>query len=333
MSQSSVSAIGCAILLFAASHAARAMDPSWPALPQSVASHGAIVSDGWLYVYGGHTGKTHDYSTESVSGKFSRLKLDGGTTWEDLPGGPALQGMNLAVDRGRVYRVGGMQPRNKPGDPADNHSVADAAVFDPTAGRWEPLPPLPEPRSSHDVVVLDGKLYVVGGWIMHGANQKQTWPSSAFVLDLAHPNAGWKALTQPFQRRALTAAAAGGKLYVLGGLTESADAVQEVDVFDPHTGKWSKGPEYPGNGVGFSPAACAVNGRLCLSTSDGKLHRLNAAGDAWEPAGALTIPRIVHRLVPFGNEAVLAIGGASRKGDARRVELATLAAQKVKAAP
>lgn len=328
MSQQSMSAIGCAVLIFAAGNAAMAMDPTWPALPQSVASHGAIVSDGWLYVYGGHTGKTHDYSTESVSGKFSRLKLDGGKTWEKLPGGSPLQGMNLAVDHGRIFRVGGMAPRNKPGEPADNHSVAEAAVFDPASSRWESLPPLPEPRSSHDVVVLDGKLYVVGGWIMRGAKEKPVWPSSALVLDLAHPNAGWKPMPQPFQRRALTAAAANGKLYVLGGLTESADAVQEVDVFDPHTGKWSKGPEYPGNGVGFSPAACAVGGRLCLSTSDGKLHRLNAAGDAWESAGALTIPRIVHRLVPLGTDGVLAIGGASRKGDSRTVELATLSAAK-----
>ena len=33
--------------------------------------------------------------------------------------------MNLAAHGGKVYRVGGMQPRNEPGEPADNLSLAD----------------------------------------------------------------------------------------------------------------------------------------------------------------------------------------------------------------
>ena len=73
------------------------------------------------------------------------MKLADGKTWEELPGGPGLQGMNLASYGGKVYRVGGMEPRNKPGDPTDNHSVADVACFDPEMGKWESLPPLPVP--------------------------------------------------------------------------------------------------------------------------------------------------------------------------------------------
>jgi N-acetylneuraminic acid mutarotase len=299
-------------------------DPSWPRLPSSLASHGAAVADGWLYVYGGHTGKTHDYSTDTVTGRFQRLRLSGGTDWEDLPAGEPLQGMNLATFNGRIYRVGGMQPRNRPGEPPDNHSVRDAAVFDPASRRWEPLPPLPEPRSSHDLVALDGKLYVLGGWIMRGAAQKPAWPSCAYVLDLGRIDAGWQSFEQPFQRRALTAAAVRGKLYVLGGLTESGDAVQSVDVFDPAAGRWTVGPEFPGDGVGFSAAACTVGEHLILSTSDGRLHRLDSAGERWLPVGSLSVPRIVHRLVPIRGDSVMAVGGASRKGDARILESATL---------
>ena len=51
--------------------------------------------DGYLYLYGGHAGKTHSYDTKSVLGTFHRLKLDGGAKWEELPGGPIAQGMNL----------------------------------------------------------------------------------------------------------------------------------------------------------------------------------------------------------------------------------------------
>src|SRR5688572_31164214 len=92
--------------------------PAFPAMPKAVSSFGAIECDGYLYLYGGHAGKTHSYDTESVLGTFHRLKLDGGTKWEPLPGGPIAQGMNLTSHGGKVYRVGGMQPKNKPGDPA-----------------------------------------------------------------------------------------------------------------------------------------------------------------------------------------------------------------------
>jgi hypothetical protein len=80
--------------------------------------------------------------------------------------------LNLAAHGGRIYRVGGMQPRNAAGAAQDIWSVADAARFDPATKRWEPLPPLPSPRSSHDVVVVghtlvvlsidDGRLFQLG---------------------------------------------------------------------------------------------------------------------------------------------------------------------------
>jgi hypothetical protein len=322
-----LAALGC-LTAFAAER------PALPDLPQAVSSLGATVCDGWLYVYGGHTGKTHQYSTETVSGRFHRLKLDGGTAWEELPGGPGLQGMNLASAGGKVYRVGGMQPRNKPGEPADNHSVADAAVYDPAVGRWEALPPLPEPRSSHDLVALDGKLYVVGGWVMRGQGQKSLWPAGAFVLDLARPGVAWQPLPQPFQRRALTAAAHAGKVYVLAGLTADGEMDLAVNVFDPAAGTWTGGPKIPGPiGNGFSPAACSAGGRLYLSAADGKCWQLAAAGDAWEPVGALKQPRIVHRLVPAAADRLVAVGGASRQGNVALTEVFSPTSGPTPAAP
>lgn len=90
----------------------------FPPLPAAVSSFGATACDGYLYVYGGHVGKTHSYDTKTVIGTFHRLKLDSGTKWEELPGGPIAQGLNLVTHSGKVYRVGGMQPRNAAAQPA-----------------------------------------------------------------------------------------------------------------------------------------------------------------------------------------------------------------------
>lgn len=152
-------------------------------LPEATASFGAVASDGWLYVYGGHIAATHSYSTAAVSGRFSRINLALPKAWEDLPPGPAMQGMNLTAYKGTIHRIGGMAPRNKPGEKSMTYSVADSACFDPKTRRWEALPPLPEPRSSHDVVVIGNKLIVVGGWTLKGVNAS-TWLDTLAILDL-----------------------------------------------------------------------------------------------------------------------------------------------------
>jgi N-acetylneuraminic acid mutarotase len=306
-------------LLMAIPLVAAAQPQSYPALPEALSSFGGIAADGFLYVYGGHTGKAHNYSTATVSGKFHRLDLKAPKAWEELPGGPPLQGMNLAAHAGKIYRVGGMQPRNAPGEAADNHSVADVACYDPAAKQWTTLPPMPEPRSSHDVVALNGKLYVVGGWTMKGREQKPTWLKTVLALDLSAPNMKWTALEQPFQRRALCVGAAGGKLYVLGGMNEKGAITKQVDVLDPKTMKWSKSAALPGDeGNGFSPAACTM-GRLCVTVGDGGVFRLDAKGAAWERIGGVDVGRIVARLVSGGPGRLLVVGGSGAKGNVAEI--------------
>jgi hypothetical protein len=298
---------------------------SFPPLPEATSSFGAVACDGWLYVYGGHTPRTHAYHTKAVSGRFHRLNLADGKTWEELPGGPGLQGMNLATHNGKVYRVGGMQPRNETGDRADNYSVSDVARFDPAAKRWEAMPPLPRPRSSHDVVVVGDKLIVLGGWDMRGRARGNDWTGTMEVMDLSAARPAWQTVPQPFERRALIAAVHGEKVYVIGGFDEDSDPSRRVDVYDVATGGWAHGPDLPGaERNGFAPAACVMGGRLYASVGDGSMLRLDESKQAWEKVGATT-PRIVHRLVPHGPR-ILVLGGAAKGDNLNLVEVVTLGA-------
>ena len=284
-----------------------------PPLTQATSSLGAVELDGYLYIYGGHAGKTHKYNTDTVLGTFQRLKLNGGKEWEQLPGGPKVQGMNLATHGGKIYRIGGLQPRNGPDEPADNVSITDCSCFDPKTNKWLPIASLPAGRSSHDLIVAGDKLIVVGGWESRGKGNMPFWHETSLMLDLKDKDAKWESIPQPFKRRALTAAALGSKVYAICGMDENGALINQVDVYDLVSKKWSIGPALPGDKTSFSPAANIIQNKVIISTSEGLVFRLNESANGWEKVGTSNTKRIVHRLVPFGNNALL-VGGAAPGG-------------------
>ncbi len=213
--------------------------------------------------------------------------------------------------QGKLYRIGGMQPVNKPGEKTDNRSHASCSRFDPAAKKWEAMPDLPEARSSHDAVVIGDKLLVFGGWKLNGAGKGEDWQPTGLVLDLSKQPLKWESVKQPFQRRALAAAAVDGKAYVIGGIDEDGEIQLKVNIYDLKTDTWSTGPELPGpRSNGFGPAACAADGRVYASVGDGQVLRLSVKGDGWEQVGKLPQRRIVHRLVASPGQSLLAVGGA-----------------------
>ncbi|HJQ80849.1 MAG TPA: hypothetical protein VJ828_12875 [Lacipirellulaceae bacterium] len=298
-----------------------------PRLPEPLSSFGAVVSDGWLYVYGGHTGTEHEHSAENLSNHFRRVRLTGnaGRTqqWEELPMQTPLQGLAIVSYDGKVYRVGGMSARNATtDDEEDLHSTAEFAEFDPSAGQWNALAALPAPRSSHNAVVIGDRLYVVGGWTLSGSSPGE-WQEDALVYDFSDPAAGWQQLPKPpFTRRALAAAHWNGKLVAIGGLDEAGEVAQSCDFFDPVAGDWSEGPKLPGDGhAGFGASAWNLEGELYASGLTGILFRLSDDGSQWKQVGRLVKPRFFHQLVPAADgRGLLAVGGASREGHLADIE-------------
>ncbi len=319
------------LLALAAAGQVCANETLLPSLPKAVSSLGAATSDGWIYIYGGHAGTTHTYSTETAVGALHRVKASGGKEWEELPGGPAVQGLALVAHGGKIYRVGGMQPRNKKGEKTDNHSLKSAARLDPKSGKWEDLPDLPEARSSHDAVFVGDKLYVVGGWTLLGAGKSPVWRDSMLVLDLAKQPLQWEAQPQPFRRRALTAAAFHNKVYVIAGLTYENETELGVNIYDPSAKTWTKGVSIPGPILnGFTPASCVAGDKLYVNAVDGKLVRLNDKETSWDEVGTVKNPRFVHRMVAPSPDQIVVLGGASKKGNVAVVESITPATTAVK---
>lgn len=299
-----------------------------PPVPQPATSFGATIAGDWLYIYGGNTGKAHEFNNECVKGDLFRLQLPDGSAWEKLPGGLELLSPALVSHEGKVIRVGGMHARNEKGAKNDLHSTDEVVQFDVAAGKWEALPPLPAPRSSHDAVIFNDVLYVGGGWQLSGDDgdgARAKWCDTMLSLDLHAPEKGWQTQPQPFQRRALAAVVHQGRIWFIGGMNSQDKQSREVDWFEPATGQWGQGPELPdGPMAGFGVAAAEQGGQLYVSPLSGTISRLSADGRKWEEASKLNTPRFFHRLLALADGRLLAVGGSNRQGQVRELEVVTV---------
>lgn len=245
-----------------------------------------------------------------------------------------LRGAGTTSDAVSVYDTGGRWRR---GDrlPAGRHHAAaaadDAYVYlsggaasatDWTAaddlwraepgGSWEDLATMPEGRQSHDMVHVDGKLYVVGG-VGPGGRDGDT-----LVYDIAGDS--WERLGPlPSGRDHLRAVAVGRHVWAIGG--RAGGITDRVDILDTRSGRWRRGPDLPvamsAMGVGAIDGAIhVVGGEDPHPVTGGVIDEhfvLPQGADAWEDAPLPALP--VHGPASGVLDGRLVItGGASRQG-------------------
>jgi hypothetical protein len=110
------------------------------------ATHGTCsVVDGKIYVFGAGV-NVFDPSTNT----WTNLVTTG--TW----GGAADNSTSCAFE-GKIYLFGG----------GGSFSTNTAQVFDPATNVWSSLTPLPDARSMLSSCILNGKIYVLGGYSPH----------------------------------------------------------------------------------------------------------------------------------------------------------------------
>lgn len=305
-----------------------------PPLPKAVTSFGAALCDDAVYVYGGHMGKAHAYSTETVSGALWRMSLTKRDAWEILPGDVPVQSPGIVAWKDKIILAGGMQPQNAPGSDQKLMSLDHVAMFDPKTKTWTKLPPMPEPRSSHALAVIGDQLYAVGGWPLKVGTPKPSpdapktkkWHDTMVVLDLTNLEAVWKTLPQPWTRRALAAVVFGGKLWCIGGMTDDNELSSAVDIYDPATRQWSSAPPVgeKDRAMGFGCAACVAGGSLYVSPEGGTIYRTGPDAKVWTECGKLTKSRYFHQLIPMDQTHLMAIGGTSGGTPMDNVEITTV---------
>ena len=190
-----------------------------------------------IYVFGG-------YDRKGVRGAFRYKKnvemYDTGTdTWVKKRDMPTLRnGFMPAVVDEKIYVIGGSVHDKKL-----DRDVATGLVevYDLLTNRWEKRADMPTERGATDAVVVDGKIYVIGGY-----NWQWGPLVDKFVTSIEEYNPKtdqWHELPDmPMLKFWFASVAIDNEIYTMGGAyTPGGNRITrfgDVDVYNPTTNKW-----------------------------------------------------------------------------------------------
>lgn len=227
-----------------------------PRLPEP-RHHLMLVACGDVLAYGGFapTARGNWTGTDTIW----RLGSDGWAAAGRMPA-PQAECVGLAW-QGHVHLIGGRRPQGGDGRWQDHVDTATHSRHDPVTGTWDSAAPLPRALNSAAGAVLDGALWLVGGRTaaLEASDALLRWDPAADRWDRAAPlpPEGGR-----IGRGGLAAAAAGGRLWVMGGeyFDGAGGVFATVWSYDPATDRWEEAPPLPTPRHGL--AAAAVAGRI-----------------------------------------------------------------------
>jgi N-acetylneuraminic acid mutarotase len=119
-------------------------------------------------------------------------------------------------------------------------TLLDAPPEQPQASRWSTRAPIPQGRSAAAAGVLDGRLYVAGGYANGGLARVDAYDALADTWSQPAPLPATRHTDAP-------AATVGARLYVAGGSIDG-QCTTLVTAYDPTADAWTPVSSMPGDG-------------------------------------------------------------------------------------
>ncbi len=219
--------------------------------------------------------------------------------------------------------------------------------YDPATDKWTKKKSMPRPAHHAALAAYNGKIYVCGGFVPPEETQIPTggaWQPIDDVWEYDPAADSWKTLAPlPGNRGAAVAVEAGGKIYVIGGVTTvegskdpfftffgPCQVLNTNDVYDPATNKWeSRKPMAVPRNHAF---AGAVNGKIYViggrtghgfilsATNTDVVEEYNPVADMWSaPKERMPTPRSGGGYGTDGRRIYCAGGEVTTKAARRRV--------------
>jgi len=227
-----------------------------------------FLHDNDLLVAGGNNSvEQHDFNPGNFLNQAYKIHLGSlaVTRLADLP--VNRQSLEAALSSGKrdgvAYVVGGF---GHDGEKA--RSFADVFRYDLEKDQWQKLASqLPRPRSQFGLVERDSQLWIFGGLDYDPKRGTQAFQHPLDILSwkMKDPQADFVVSSHrlPRPRRAFGGALFGDRYYLVGGMQDNFQLVEECDVFNFSSGQWEAipAPKQPR----ISPRLVALKGKLYLT--------------------------------------------------------------------
>ncbi len=279
-------------------------------------------------------------------------RLENWTTTTPLPSNIYPEGVmshEAAALNGYLYIIGGME------NAGTANSIYDNVLFAPiqpdgTLGDWQETTPLPMALFGMEAVVLNGRIYVLGGADSLGQSNRTVFVAEPDPLSGEIPY--WTQTTEPLPSLGVggyleaSAARLGGRIYVYGGASQAGYAdyspyvhFAEPDPLDGDISAWTFIGDHPLPQNAYQSEGAAYNSGLLLAVAGAWNNAYDPSGDVrvalvnletgwtedWISTIALDPPRFLHTVVMDRDGWLYSIGGASgtEAGRLNRVDIAT----------
>ena len=189
-------------------------------------------------------------------------------------------------------------------------------VYNPSNDTWKKGTDLPSPREQFATTVVDGKIYLFGGFSTVKRRGKVI-NKTLTAVEVYDPAAdAWEQKgNAPTGRNKICAVPLNGKVYVLGGGTNVGGGGNLFEIYDLATDKWEKGPKLIEGR--WAQSAAEVNGKIYVFGGFRKenhqveiVEAFDSATNQWTKKAEFPTPRYhagVH--APVAGGQIYLIGG------------------------
>ena len=208
--------------------------------------------------------------------------------WEVISELPThRESFSTAVVDGKIYLIGGTLFEHARGvlrDPGPGiwrgpFGMSLVEVYDPETNTWQRLADMPTVRAGAETAVVDGKIYVMGGYAGKDNRGENFKFLKAVEMYDTQTDTWVRKQDLRILRMQFGVGVVAGKIYAIGGLLDPKEErpglqgrLDLVEVYDPVSDTWAKRADMPTRRDGFATAVI-----------DDTIYAIGGAG--WPPAG------------------------------------------------
>jgi N-acetylneuraminic acid mutarotase len=193
-------------------------------LPEAIGGVKAATVNGKIYVIGGEANFEYNPDTDNWTSK------------KPMP--TARTSFEIAVYQNKIYAIGGSS-----GWTQETGTICSDAneVYDPSTDTWETKAPMKTMRTGLEANAVNGKIYLIGGYLRQNYTVSNTKSSLNEVYDVATDSWATKEPV-PYPAYDYASAVVNNKIYIIGW--------NRTQVYDPESDSWSHTTPSPTTVIG-----------------------------------------------------------------------------------